>query len=124
MQTKGIVADLLPSGYALVTVIRGTACGHNCVKCGGCGPISQEISVRARNGCNARIGDTVNVHTSTRKVLSLAALLYFCPVLLFIAGYLIVPWLGFAAFAVSLSAVVLYGALCLPRRRCGTWLSF
>lgn len=78
-------------GVALVSVARQTACGHDCENCPGCGVQGTSITVRARTELPVEPGDRVELSSDSR-VLSIAALVYLVPVVLFLAGYLL-SWL-------------------------------
>lgn len=124
MQARGTVIALQPQGLALVSVPRGSACGHDCTTaCDGCGQPEQLLTVSAENRCRAEVGDPVWVHTPSQLVIGLAFGLYLVPLLAFLGGYGIAPWLGACGFAITLALVVLYGRLVLPRKRCVSWLS-
>ena len=78
MTQDAVVTKITPDGFALVTVERGTACGGNCGACGGCN-YKQQLTVRARNAVCASVGGRVRIESSTKTVLSSAALVYLLP---------------------------------------------
>ena len=86
MTQDAIVMRVLDGGWAEVRVERGTACGGNCPSCGGCS-YKNVMKTRAVNKISAGVGDRVTLETRTSKILGLAALVYFVPLLVFFAGY-------------------------------------
>lgn len=84
------VKRLLGNDKAEVQVRRPSACGHDCKSCGGCGPDTMtQVAAVAENEIGARPGDTVRVESESRKVLGLAAAVYFVPIVLLFVGYFI-----------------------------------
>ncbi len=97
------VERILRDGRAEIAVPRQTACGHDCGSCAGCGVTGQSVRARAENPIGAEPGQKVVVHSSTRNLLGIAALVYLTPLAGFFLG-----WIG--AAAANLSAPVCYGA--------------
>lgn len=75
---------------AEVTVVRRSACAHDCANCAGCGTQPASITVRAECPVPVEPGDKVELYSDDR-VLGYAALVYLVPLVLFLAGYLAVP---------------------------------
>lgn len=91
------VKRILGPGIAEVAVKRVSACAHDCSKCasGGCQMLEHpDLTVKAYNGPNARVGDVVLVESSSKQILSMAAVVYLLPFALLIAGYVAAALLG------------------------------
>lgn len=122
MKQIATVKRMLGSGIAEVTVARETACGHDCESCGGCGTKAGSISVCARTDLSLVPGDKVEIYSDNR-VIGFAALVYLLPLVLFFAGYLMVPFLreelrylcGGIGFSVGIAAAV-FGDRAVRRR--------
>ncbi len=82
------VERILGDRYAVISVPRKTACGHDCEECAGCGVNGTAVQAKAVNAIGARPGQKVVVESSTQKMLRIIALVYLIPVALFLAGYL------------------------------------
>ncbi len=82
------VERILDDRYAVISVLRNTACGHDCEECAGCGVNGTAVQAKAVNAIGARPGQKVVVESSTQKMLRIIALVYLIPVALFLAGYL------------------------------------
>ncbi len=87
MQQTGIVTKILPKQLAEIEVVRQSACGHDCSKCGGgCLEVSGRITAQAHNPIGAAVGDRVQIEGETKKVFRAALIVYIVPfVLLFLA---------------------------------------
>ena len=83
------VTRLLENGRAEVAVKRQSACGHDCEECAGCGVSGVSVYVKALNTVGARPGQKVVVESDTKKMLKIVSFVYLIPVILFLAGYLI-----------------------------------
>lgn len=95
------VDKILNDTYAVISVPRKAACGHDCEECAGCGVSGSAVQAKAKNLVGARPGQKVVVQSDTKNMLGIIALVYFTPVLLFLLGYLL---------TISLSSVALrYG---------------
>lgn len=122
MKQIATVKRMLGSGIAEVTVARETACGHDCESCGGCGTKAGSILVRARTDLSLVPGDKVEIYSDNR-VIGFAALVYLLPLVLFFAGYLMVPFLreelrylcGGIGFSFGIAAAV-FGDRAVRRR--------
>lgn len=86
MLQTGIVKKL-NNNTADVEITRSSACGDNCASCGLCP--GRTATVTAVNEPNAKVGDTVIIDMSDKKVLGAAALVYIAPLAALIAGYLL-----------------------------------
>ena len=76
-------------GEAVVSVVRQSACGHDCETCAGCGAQGGSLTVRAVTEIPVAVGDRVEIYSGNSRVLGIAALVYLAPVALFLAGYLL-----------------------------------
>lgn len=88
------VEEILSGGYALISVPRKSACGHDCEECAGCGMTGAAIKAKAKNKAGAQPGQKVIVESSTKKLLGVVALVYLLPVVLFLLGYFLSEGLG------------------------------
>jgi len=112
MEQIAQVKALAGRDRALVSVQRQAACGAGCESCASpCALASAggRMEVFAENAAGARVGDTVRLVSSTKKVLSAAALVYLLPVVLFLAGAVVSAALALP----SLPAAALSGGLFL-----------
>ena len=80
------VEQLLPGDYAVISVPRKSACGHDCEECAGCGVTGAAVQARAANPIGAKPGQKVVVQSDTQKMLGIVALVYLTPVVLFLLG--------------------------------------
>ena len=104
------VREILSSGIAMVAVKRVSACAHDCSKCvsGGCMMMEHpDLTVRAYNEPKARVGDVVLVESSSKSILSMAAIVYLLPFVFLFLGYGVGGWIGLNE---SLSLVI--GVVC------------
>ena len=83
------VEQILNPQYAIVSVPRKSACGHDCEECAGCGVTGAAVRAKAANPIGAAPGQKVVVQSDTKKMLRIVALVYLIPVVLFLAGYVI-----------------------------------
>ena len=81
------VEEILSGGYAMISVPRKSACGHDCEECAGCGMTGAAIKAKAKNKAGAQPGQKVIVESSTQKLLGIVALVYLLPVVLFNAFF-------------------------------------
>jgi len=112
------VSRIIDSNYAEISVPRKSACGHDCEECAGCGVTGAAVLARAANPIGARIGQKVVVQSDTNKMLSIVALVYFIPVVLFLIGYVAMAFLtpdvaiqygvAIAGFFIGIVAAILY----------------
>lgn len=92
------VKKILSDSIAEVAVKRVSACAHDCDKCasGGCQMMEHpDLTVKAYNQPDARVGDVVLVESSSKRILSMAAVVYLLPFALLLVGYIIGSMLGF-----------------------------
>ena len=103
------------AGQVEVSVVRQSACGHDCASCGGCGAGNAvRLIVRAETEFPLEMGDRVEIYSDNR-LLGIAALVYLGPVALFLLGYLLPTALpegvrylcGGLGFALGLAGAVL-----------------
>lgn len=100
------VKKILSSDVAEVAVKRVSACAHDCSKCssGGCQIMDHpDLTVRAYNAPDARVGDVVLVESSSKQILGMAAVVYLLPFALFFLGYAL-AWMVGAGETLSLMA--------------------
>ena len=97
------VERILDDTHAEISVPRKSACGHDCEECAGCGVSGVSVYVKALNTVGARPGQKVVVESDTKKMLKIVSFVYLIPVILFLAGYLIM-------LACSTSVAVQYTA--------------
>lgn len=88
------VERIIDKDHAVISVPRKSACGHDCEECAGCGVSGAAVRAKAINSVGAKVGEKVVVHSDTKKMLRIVALVYLIPVALFIGGYLIPALLG------------------------------
>ena len=100
------VQRIIDSKYAVISVPRKTACGHDCEECAGCGVTGAAVEAKAINTIGAIPGQKVVVESSTQKMLGIVAFVYAIPVALFLLGYVIPVFLG-ATVAVQYTVAAL-----------------
>ena len=88
------VDHIIDSTYAVISVPRKSACGHDCEECAGCGVTGAAVQAKAVNPIGAKPGQKVVVESSTKKMLGIVALVYATPVVLFLIGYLAMVLIG------------------------------
>lgn len=81
------VEKKLEEGFVEISVPRKSACGHDCEECAGCGMTGAAIHARASDPVGVKPGDKVVVHSETKKLLGVVALVYLLPVVAFLLGY-------------------------------------
>ncbi len=102
------VEEILSGGYAMISVPRKSACGHDCEQCAGCGMTGAAIKAKAKNKAGAQPGQKVIVESSTRKLLGVVALVYMLPVVLFLLGYFLSGGLSEnVRYAIAIIAAIL-----------------
>lgn len=103
------VERILDADHAEISVPRKSACGHDCEECAGCGVSGAAVKARAMNPIGAQPGQKVVVESSTKKMLRIVVLVYLIPVVLFLAGYVIMSLLTAsvaAQYAVAVAGFV------------------
>lgn len=88
LQTATVIS-ISENGTAQVSVRRASACGHDCTSCGACGIMDKPLVVDAQNSIDAKIGDTVEIESESKKILYLASVVYLLPLLMFFVLYLL-----------------------------------
>lgn len=96
MIQKAVVKKILDETHAEIEVQRQSACGHDCSKCGGCGTPTERIKATAVNSVQAQVGEIVTVEGSSKQILSMAAIVYSIPLILFFVFYGICAAFSFA----------------------------
>ncbi len=92
MIQTGTVVDVTDKDMLIVSVRRCSECNgcHTCTGCkGSVGDADSAVMVSAYNKCHARIGDKVELETSSALFLLYAFLVFLFPFLPATAGYLI-----------------------------------
>ena len=95
MNQSAIVKKEIREGLAEVSLLRQVECGLSCGgNCASCMQKPQgEILALASNPIGARPGQKVVVESSTKNMLRIVVLVYLIPVVLFLAGYVIMSLL-------------------------------
>lgn len=102
------IEEILSGGYALISVPRKSACGHDCEECAGCGMTGAAIKAKAKNPVGAQPGQKVIVESSTKKLLGVVALVYVLPVVFFLLGYFLSVGLAEGVrYAIAIGAAAL-----------------
>ena len=82
------VVDRLEDSYAIVRVLKKSACGENCASCkGGCVPTERRVKVK--NAISAMVGERVVLEMKDSKVLAAAFIVYILPIIVFFLGYFV-----------------------------------
>lgn len=113
MTNFAMVTKVLPGGKAEVQVVRQSACGGNCAGCKGCAEKNIMTAV-ANNLINATVGQRVLIESQTKKIISIAVLVYVVPLVLFLISYAIASGIGASegiCVLVSFLALVLSGII-------------
>ncbi len=107
MEVTGSVLQLLDDRKILVQIQRSSACGGNCHSCGSCGgSVSQIVAICPES---VEVGDRVLLETSTNRYFILSFLVFLVPLLVIVAGYLLLN--GFFSENVSSLGAVVLGVL-------------
>ena len=91
----------LDDTHVEISVPRKSACGHDCDESAGCGHSGVSVYAKALNTVGAKPGEKVVVESDTKKMLKIVSFVYLIPVVLFLAGYLVM-------LAVTASVAVQY----------------
>ena len=86
MKQIATVTKIIDDHHAEVTVVRRSACAHDCENCSGCASQTAQVTVCAWYDATLEVGDVVEVYSDNR-VLGYAALVYLVPLVLFFIGY-------------------------------------
>ncbi len=89
MLQTAIVIAISDNSIAQVSVKRASACGHDCTSCGACGIMDKPLIVEVENSIGAKLGDTVEIESESKKILYLASVVYLLPLLMFFVLYLL-----------------------------------
>ena len=95
------VERILDDSHVEISVPRKSACGHDCEECAGCGVRGVSVYAKALTTVGATPGEKVVVESDTKKMLKIVSFVYLIPVVLFLAGYLVM-------LAVTASVAVQY----------------
>lgn len=90
MKQIATVKRMVCENVAEVSVVRQSACAHDCAECAGCGAQPSAITVQAGCPFPVEAGDKVELYSDNR-LLGYAALVYLVPLVLFLVGYLLIP---------------------------------
>jgi len=103
LKQNAVVTHIINERMAEVTVERQSACGHDCASCeGGCANPGI-LKVTAKNPIGARDGDRVEIESSSRKILLIAAAVYLLPLFLLLLFYFLAQAFGAEALYAGLS---------------------
>lgn len=130
MRVKAVVTEVSEK-YSVVESERMSAC-EGCHKsaegCSVCSLMESEkkISTKAINRIGAKVGDTVEIETESRRVMLYAAVVFMLPVFLCLAFYGVASLLGFgetvryvflaAGFVISLFFIWIYSKFIVEKR--------
>ena len=124
------VERILDADHAEISVPRKSACGHDCEEC----VTGAAVHARASNPIGARPGQKVVVESSTKNMLRIVVLVYLIPVVLFLAGYVIMSLLtdsvaaqyavAAAGFAAGIVFAIFYDRRLARRLRARGGLTF
>ena len=95
------VERILDDSHVEISVPRKSACGHDCEECAGCGVSGVSVYAKGLNTVGAKPGEKGVVESDTKKMLKIVSFVYLIPVVLFLAGYLVM-------LAVTASVAVQY----------------
>ncbi|MGI6031439.1 MAG: SoxR reducing system RseC family protein [Eubacteriales bacterium] len=115
-QTAKVIG--IEGSRARIMVVRKSACGHDCSKCGGaCGKETPLIAY-AENPLGAQVGDFVEIHTRDGELLRNAAVTYMVPIVVFLVGFVAAylggmpqgtsALIGGLAFVLAIAGVIVY----------------
>lgn len=129
MEQIAKVTRVLNEQVAEISVQRKSACGHDCSQCGGgCSEmlVPTEVTAVATNPLHAQVGDMVRVESASGQILSIAAVVYLVPLVLFFGLYFlgqhlantesIAVMLGILGFAVGIAIAVFVNGIVKHRR--------
>ena len=90
MQVNGKVTGVLKNNRAMVEITRASACGENCVSCGGCS--EKKSTIIAEFDGDIEINDEVFLEMSNNKFFKLSILIFILPILSIIVFYQILTF--------------------------------
>ena len=73
--------------FAEVIIKKESACGENCASCGMC-DMSKLRKVTVYNECGAKVGDRVEIVLESWKALTLAAITFILPLVIFLCSFM------------------------------------
>lgn len=89
MLQNAIVRKILDHNIAEIEVVRQTACGHDCSKCGAMCNEKQIVTAKAINKIGAKPGDQVQIEGDNKQIYKVSAIVYIMPLVLFFVFYAI-----------------------------------
>lgn len=109
MTQVATIEKIVSPTHAVISVARQSACAHDCSECGGCGSTPMAVQATASNPIGAKVGQQVVVESSSKKLFSIAGVVYLVPLALFLLGYCMAPFdseamrglAGFACFVLG-----------------------
>lgn len=107
------VEKILDSRYAVISVPRKSACGHDCEECAGCGVTGAAVQAKAANPIGASPGQKVVVESDTGKMMRIILLVYLTPIVLFLAGYLLTWFLSSSALRYGIAGLGFLGGIAI-----------
>ena len=113
MTQTATVEEILENGRVRIAVARQTACGHDCENCAGCGAQAGVIRAVAEDPVGVCAGDRVEVSSSNRRIIGIAALVYLLPLAGFFLGYGLGAMIGSGLLHAALT-FLMTAAGCLP----------
>ncbi len=107
MRQNAIVKKIINHNIAQIEVIRQSACGHDCDKCGAsCGGYEKQVIVaNALNKIGAQPGDRVLVEGDNKQILGASAIVYLVPLILFFVFYALGAVSPVAAYAAIIGVI-------------------
>lgn len=117
MTQVATVKRIINRTYAEVSILRESACGHDCEKCGGCGTESVTIIVQAENPLDAQPGDRVIVESNTAEVMYIVILVYLLPMVALVLGGVIASLFTSATGIQIATAAVCMALALIPAKR-------
>lgn len=88
MTQVATVEKILNQSQAMISVVRQSACAHDCADCAGCGSSPMPIRAKAENPIDAKVGQQVVVESSSKKLMGIVGVVYILPLALFLIGYM------------------------------------
>lgn len=117
MTQVATVKRIINRTYAEVSILRESACSHDCEKCGGCGTESVIIIVQAENPLDAQPGDRVIVESNTAEVMYIVILVYLLPMVALVLGGVIASLFTSATGIQIATAAVCMALALIPAKR-------
>ena len=79
MQVNGKITEILNNNRAMVEITRASACGENCVSCGGCS--EKKSTIIAEFEGEMSVNDEVFLEMANNKFFKLSILIFIFPIL-------------------------------------------